>query len=758
MTTLPQTTNVRMPRQAGGIQLAQPGGGGLAVGGGGAGAVHGGNDVWRVIRAHLWLILIVTCVIAPATGFGINKFLEVKYPRYTAAGYIQVQPQVVNDSPIKGPSMADPSTVALEIRTQAQVLRTDAMFSKMLQRSEAAAAASGSDEDGTRLPRVRDTKWFGQFKGDISKAKLDFEENLSVTPLQDTKLIKVEFTYSEPEDCKTIVYDLVSTYLAEQQESQTYSLKDRTAVLTGLRDKAKTRLSVLTGEKQQAQLRLNSDGGVAGRIGAKEIELSKLVQEQIDAGIKAAKAQAEYQAVLEAVQQGQDPGGVEMYVQRNSPYLLNDEQNVQQVDVEATLAKDQYGEDNPKYKALAKRLELMKAAYQKKYDAARATARIALLDGAKAEAGALQATADGMNKRVETLKGELGDLSNAMLALLSAQEEERGLREQIKIVQEQIDNVVAIQGSSASSRVSWMTYPQKPMNKSFPKLPVTMALAIALGLAISMGVAFLREAMDQSIRSPRDIAKVGQINLLGLIPDKSDDPQSEGARLPVVIFDAPHSAMAESFRHVRTKLQHTASLDTTRSIMVTSPSPGDGKTTIACNMAAGLALNGRRILLVDANFRRPSIHTVFGLPNEQGFSDVLNAVVSFDEVVRETQVPNLAVMSAGPKPMNPTELFESQLLVDFIERALEEFDHVIFDSGPIMVVAEAQAMAPRVDGVVSVVRAKTNNRGLLQRMRDELRRTKAEHVGVILNAVRAQGGGYYGANIKTYYSYANSPQ
>src|SRR5206468_3170121 len=150
---------------------AQPGGGGLAVGGGGgAGTAHGGNDVWRVIRTHLWLILIVTCVVAPAAGFGINKFLEVKYPRYTAAGYIQVQPQVVNDSPIKGPSMADPATVALEIRTQAQVLRTDAMFSKMLQKSEATA---GSDDDGTRPARVRDTKWFGQFKGDVSKAKLD---------------------------------------------------------------------------------------------------------------------------------------------------------------------------------------------------------------------------------------------------------------------------------------------------------------------------------------------------------------------------------------------------------------------------------------------------------------------------------------------------------------------------------------------------------------------------------------------------------
>jgi capsular exopolysaccharide synthesis family protein len=297
--------------------------------------------------------------------------------------------------------------------------------------------------------------------------------------------------------------------------------------------------------------------------------------------------------------------------------------------------------------------------------------------------------------------------------------------------------------------------PEVPRTRSFPNLPITMALAIALGLALSLGIAFLREAMDQSIRSPRDIARIGQIGLLGVIPNESDDPQSAGARLPVVIFDAPHSVMADSFRQVRTKLAHTASLDTTRSILVTSPSPGDGKTTVACNLAAGLALNGRRILLVDANFRRPEVNKVFGLSNEQGFSDVLNAVAAFDEVIQETQVPNLAVMAAGPKPMNPTELFESQLLVDFIERALEEFDHVIFDSGPLMVVAEAQAMAPRVDGVISVVRAKNNNRGLLQRMRDDLRRVKAEHLGVVLNAVTSQRGGYYRRNIQTYYDYAN---
>ena len=273
---------------------------------------------------------------------------------------------------------------------------------------------------------------------------------------------------------------------------------------------------------------------------------------------------------------------------------------------------------------------------------------------------------------------------------------------------------------------------------------------------LALGIAFLREMTDSTVRSPRDILRVGQMTILGMIGDETQDPQAAGARLPLVIFDAPHSMTAEQLRQVRTRLQHAASLDTTRSLLVTSSGPGDGKTTLACNLAAGLALNGRRILLVDGNFRRPEIHKVFALLNEQGFSDVLNGAVTFDEVVQETQVPNLAVMTSGPKPINATEMFESQLLVDFIDRALEEFDHVIFDSGPMMVVSESQAMAPKVDGVVTVVRARSNSRGLLKRMCDTLRAVKAEHLGVVLNGVRAQGGGYYGRTIKTYYEYQSA--
>src|SRR5207237_10811798 len=151
-----------------------------------------------------------------------------------------------------------------------------------------------------------------------------------------------------------------------------------------------------------------------------------------------------------------------------------------------------------------------------------------------------------------------------------------------------------------------------------------------------------------------------------LVPHEADDPQSSGARLPLVIFEAPHSIMAEQLRQVRTRLQHAASLDTTRSILVTSPSPGDGKSTIAVNLAAGLALNGRRILLVDSNFRRPELHRLFKIGNDFGFSNVLDSIDNFEQSVKQTTVPNLDVMPTGPKPTNPTELLESQLLIDFI--------------------------------------------------------------------------------------------
>src|SRR5439155_23667802 len=351
----------------------------------------------------------------------------------------------------------------------------------------------------------------------------------------------------------------------------------------------------------------------------------------------------------------------------------------------------------------------------------------------------LTSSLESINKRIDETKDQLGDLDFKLIEYLSKLDQDKAIRESLKTINDKLD-IIRNSNRQEAVGVDWGRHPETPDIPSCPNLPIVMAVAIMSGLMLCLGIAFARELMDTTVRSPRDIARVGQMNLLGMIPHEDDDPQSAGVPLPMVIAQAPTSIIAEQFRQVRTRLQHAAALDTTRSILVTSPGPQDGKTIVATNLAAGLALNARRILLVDANFKRPELHKIFKLDNNNGFSTVLGSIDTFQSAVQSTPVPNLDVMGSGPKPNNPTELLESQLLIDFIEKALEEYDHVIFDSGPMLLVAETVALAPRVDGVVTVVRAPTNSRGLLTRLRDELRKLKAEHLGVVLDDVRSKGG------------------
>ncbi len=293
-----------------------------------------------------------------------------------------------------------------------------------------------------------------------------------------------------------------------------------------------------------------------------------------------------------------------------------------------------------------------------------------------------------MSKRIAQLQADITDLAKLRNEYENDLQDQKNLTERLeKVKQNQSAEAIWMPGSNFSN-AKWASQPTVPERPSFPRLTVTLGVALFLGLAVSLGIAFLREITDTTVRSPRDIARVGQMNLLGMIPHESDDPQTAGTRLPLAIFEAPHSIIAEQFRQVRTRLQHAASLDTTRSLLVTGCGPEDGKSTVACNLAAGLALNGRRILLVDVNFRRPELHNIFNFSNDIGFGDVLNAPELYEEAIHETEVPNLFVLTSGNKPSNPTELLESQLLIDFIERALEEYDHVIFDSGPLLIVSE----------------------------------------------------------------------
>jgi capsular exopolysaccharide synthesis family protein len=630
-----------------------------------------------------------------------------------------------------------------------QFLQHDSLFSYVL----------------SREGRIRDTKWFASFKTikdgkeipDPRALKEDLQKYLHVNAVAESQLVRVTFEGSDPRDCKIIVEEIVNAHLAREWAKAENSFNQRTKALRDMKDGYERQLNVISGRVRDRQVILtqkgmNAGGNQSSYFGSKEAELRELIATQLKLGAEASKDRHRFEFVASQVQRGDSISEVERAIEQD-PTVGGLSRELYGLEIQRDLKKGTLGPEHKDIQAFNTLIDITRQKVEDRRQELRLKYREQYVDGLRGEASQSTTDYEAMTKKVDDLKNELASLSKEMALFMIDQDEEKGLREVKNEVENKLRDMTLTINPASLARIDWGAKPEIPELPTFPKLAFTMPACIILGLALALGIAFLREFLDDTVRTPRDVARVGQMNLLGIIADEGDDPQAADAKLP--IFDAPHSLTAEQFRQVRTRLSHATALDTTRSIMVTGPSPMDGKTTVAANLAAGLALNGRKILLVDSNFRRPELHRLFGFANGKGFSDVLNGTSTFEESVHPTHIPNLSVMTSGPKPMNATELFESQLLIDFIERALEEYDHIVFDSGPFLLASESIALAPRVDGVVTVVRAHSESRGLLLRMRDTLRQVKAEHIGVVLNAVRARGGGYYRRNIKTFYQYQN---
>jgi succinoglycan biosynthesis transport protein ExoP len=766
MTTLPQTTPMRLPR-SGGQHIAIPGTG--PMGPAQPQQQHfipsttgmTGSDIWRVIRTNAWLIISMLVIFGIA-GYLLNTYLAARWPHYQAMGLVKVQGNTTPDlhSPNGGgAAYDDPTSLAIEISSQVKEMLHPTLLGQVL-----------TDNDD-----LRRTSWFQKFVRrnpdgspmpgqdgkplvDTEAAKEDLADRLAVAPYPNSRLITVSATCADPNDCRTLIEAVVNQHINVSRLAQEAASDKNQQYFHNLQSQLTSELGELAGKIQHLSMELGNMGEDIGNNSSRvTFELQTLLAESLKADQAATQTQAKLDLFNQQLDSGITPPEVQARYESNPAYW-DYRRMVDQAELDLGMDRNSPDAASPlRQKSGQQRLDGLKrilddlTAELKDNEIARVKTELT------SELKSDHDTQAEYKKKVGELQTQIAQISTMRNELEELRAESRDKRANLALIQDKLDQMTLIQEMAGWGTVDWAEggLPDVPTKPVFPKLSVTLPASLALGLALALGIAFLREMTDTSVRSPRDIARVGQLTVLGMIPHSDDDLQSQAARLPLVIYDAPHSMVAEQFRQVRTRLHHAASLDTTRSILITGCGPGDGKTTVAANIAAGLALNGRRILLVDANFRRPDLHNIFNLSNELGFGDVLGSVSLFEQAIRETEVPNLSVIVNGTRPSNPTELLESQLFIDFIERALEEFDHVIFDSGPLLIVSETIAMAPRVDGVVTVIRARTNSRGMLSRMRDQLRQLKAEHLGVILNAVRSHGGGYYGPMIKAYYAYQN---
>lgn len=298
-----------------------------------------------------------------------------------------------------------------------------------------------------------------------------------------------------------------------------------------------------------------------------------------------------------------------------------------------------------------------------------------------------------------------------------------------------------------ASQSSVLVIAEEAIASSSPIRPRTRnntMLAGAVGAMLAIGVVFLIEYLDDTIKIPDEIMASTGLTTLGAIGQISGVEDSE--KLVTVI--SPRSPLSEAYRSLRTNIQYASVDGPLSSILITSPGPSEGKSTTVANLAIAMAQAGLRVVLIDADLRRPVLHRFFELPNGRGLTTALLDLTSpVTNHVQMSGISNLRVMTSGPMPPNPAELLGSQRQIELMAALEKDSDVILLDSPPVLTVADASVLAPQVGGILLVIEAGRTRAQMLQNAAKALQRTDGRVIGVAMNRLTARRTGYY------YYQY-----
>ena len=312
---------------------------------------------------------------------------------------------------------------------------------------------------------------------------------------------------------------------------------------------------------------------------------------------------------------------------------------------------------------------------------------------------------------------------------------------------------VGVTAGVTSSNISVVDVAKAPLFPFKPDLMTNAAIGLALGLMLGLGFIFVREHMDDSVKHADEVEAAFGVPLLGIIPQVKKARRDAGPVAMLAVVD-PRGAFAEAYRSMRTALQFSTSEGAPNRLLVTSSVAGEGKSTTALALAINFAQLGKRVLLVDADMRHPSMHMLLGMGNDSGLSNYLSGEGARESLIRACSVPNLQVMTAGPMPPSPVDLLMGPKLLRLLDKAEEMgFDQVVIDSPPILGIADALVLGNQLQNILFVVKAGSTRRSAI---RDALRRLRTAGLlplGVALTSASNQHSAYDG--YAGYYGYGS---
>ena len=554
----------------------------------------------------------------------------------------------------------------------------------------------------------------------------DFLSGLAVVPVRNSRIVELRYSSTDPEFAAQAVNALAKAYIEQSTEFKLNATKDAAGWLG---DQLKEQRDALQASERALEDFKQKNGAVSITDSASNIVVARL--SELNASLTKAKTErmnkeAQYKQ-LQAIQ-GTDAIDSFPAVLANS-YIQKLKGELADLQRKQAQISERYGERHPEW-----------AKARSEVETADAKLRIEIkkvVDSMEAEYRAAMTEEQSLQAALNSQKSEAMSLSSKGVGYSVLQREADSNKQLYQNLLQRTKETDMSSGRRATN-VRVVDQAETPRSPVSPNVQREIMISFGTSLLLAIAVAFGIEHFDNRIKSPQEMKALLGVPFLGMVPVVPKSPAAD----PLLHADVPAN-FAEALKTIRTNVLFSSTEDGMRSLVVTSAGPGEGKSLVASNLAVALAQTGQRVLLVDADMRRPRVHEIFNVSQEPGLSNILTGHSAPNQALRKSQVPGLWLLAAGVIPPNPAELLGSARFEDFVSSLGSHFDWVVIDTPPVMVVADSSIVANQASGVVFVVAADKASRQSAQAAVEQLHSSEATILGSVLNRVDIVKNPYY---------------
>ena len=721
------------------------------------GGQHPLLSYWRILKKRKWTIVATFAIILV-----LAIIATLRMPRlYEAASRIAIYPEnsnVLGLKDLENGGMSEDWDYNVSLETQLSILRSDALALKVVEalHLDSNPRFTGFVPVANDASRSIGSANLGPDSQQIASMLSIFRSGLTVQVMPRTRVIEITYIHPDPQLAAEVTNALVKTFVEENFRTK-YESTSQTADWLS-RELSDLQLKVQASEEKL--VRYEKQKGIVGIDEKQNIVTAKL--DELNKELTGAQTDRMQKEANYGLAEAGDPSG---FAKLSADNLL-EKLRVQQAELETQYAQaiTQFGPSYPEVIQLRSQLNQVRNSI--------ATEQKNLLSKVRDEYMAAIQRETLLTSAFDHQKQEANQLNESGIEYTALRRDADSNRQLYQSLLQRLKEA-SVTAGLRSSNIRVIDVARLPTGPAKPDVRRNIFLGFLLGLAGGVALAFLQESMDTTVGSLEELSAITALPMLGVIPLQLAENgrrhlhPAGGSLITASTVDGPvahvrpKSEAAESYRALRTSILLSSFGAPPKVVLVTSALPQEGKTTVSANSAVVLAQKGGRVLLVDADLRRPGVARALGLKTSGGLSTLLSGVDTMENVmVPFPGLPFLQVLPAGPIPPNPVELLGSSVMKDCIARWRNEFDHIIFDTPPCLSVTDSVVLSVEADRAILVARSGQTPKGAVRRASELLLQVNARVMGVVLNAFnfRSTDDNYYYYGSKYSGSYYQQPE